>query len=157
MCPHCQAGNPAGSLFCVACALPLALGAPAVAVAPAPVHAVRLVALENLQPTGPVLALPDTTWAGTLHLGRPDLAQGVVVDLDLAALGGFEKRVSRRHAKLHYVTRPGGGANEVRVEDWASAHGTYLNKARLAQGASEPIAHGDELRFAELIFRVEFS
>ena len=162
MCPHCHAGNPQGTLFCVACALPLAQPAPGPQASawvvpagpPAPPHGLRLVAFENLQPTGQTLTLPDTAWAGTLLLGRQDLAAGVVVDLDLAALGGFEKRVSRRHARLHYVTRPGGGPNEVRVEDWDSAHGTWLNKTRLPRGASEPLHDGDELRFAELIFRV---
>lgn len=165
MCPHCHAGNPAGSLFCVACAMPLtqpmavAVASPALAAAPAPILArkVRLVEYANLQPSGRTLELPDTAWAGLLLLGRPDLAAGVVVDLDLNALGGFDRRVSRKHAKLHYVTKPGGGPNEVRVEDWDSAHGTWVNKVRLAKGASEPLNHGDELRFAELIFRVELT
>jgi hypothetical protein len=161
MCAHCHTPNPAGALFCVACALPLA-ALPAVAAAgpprpappPAGRPAVRLLEVENLQPTGRVLALPPTDWAGTLYLGRPDLAAGVVVDLDLTALGGYEKKVSRKHAKLHYVTRAGVSANEVRVEDWGSAHGTWRNKVRLAQGASEAIEDGDELRFAELVLRV---
>ncbi len=184
-CADCQAANPAGSMFCVACARPLAAGAPglapviaapAVLAAPAPAHvpspapaagpsfnvpsvppAIKLVELENLQPTGRVLPLPGRDWAGTLFLGRPDLANGVVVDLDLAALDGHAKRVSRRQAKLHYVTQAAGGPNEVRVEDWASAHGTWLNKARLPAGVSEPLAPGDEVRFAELVFRVELA
>ena len=163
MCPHCHAGNPAGALFCVACALPLtapaavAVAPPPAPVAPAAKQHVVLVELVNLQPSGRTLPLPDTAWAGTLFLGRPDLAAGVVVDLDLGVLDGHAKRVSRKHAKLHYVTRPGGLPNEVRVEDWDSAHGTYVNKARLPKGASEPLAPGDELRLAELVFRVDFS
>lgn len=158
MCTHCQAANPAGSLFCVACAMPLAQAAAvAVAVAPPVARRVQLLEVVNLQPTGRTLDLPDTTWAGTLLLGRPDLAAGVVVDLDLNALDGFDRRVSRKHAKLHFVTRPAGGANEVRVEDWDSAHGTWVNKVRLAKGASEPLNDGDELRFAELTFRVSIA
>lgn len=145
-CAHCQAASPQGSLFCVACAMPLVA---------APTPPLKLVELENLQPTGRVLALPGRDWAGTLYLGRPDLAGGVVVDLDLAALDGHAKRVSRKQAQLHYVTTPGGGANEIRVADWASAHGTWLNKVRLAAGVSEPLHPGDEVRFAELVFRVE--
>lgn len=150
-CAHCPAISPQGSLFCVACAMPLA--APALPPAPA----IKLVELENMKETGRTLPLPDRGWAGTLYLGRPDLTQGVVVDLDLASLDGHAKRVSRRHAKLHYVTRAGGGPNEVRVEDWASAHGTWLNKVRLPAGTSEPLVPGDEVRFAELIFRVELA
>ena len=183
-CPHCHSANPAGSLFCVACAMPLvqpmarpvaAAPGPAMAVPPGPPampaapavparpaaagakQAVRLVETLNMQPTGRELTLPDTSWAGTLYLGRPDLAAGVVVDLDLSALDGHAKRVSRKHAKLHFVTRAAGGPNEVRLEDWGSAHGTWLNKARLPQGASEPLQDGDEIRLAELVFTVRMT
>ena len=144
-CGDCRADNPAGTLFCVACGLPVAAPiAPAVAA-----RQVALVELENLVPTGRRFPLPDTGWEGTLYVGRNDLAGGTVVDLDLTAAGGRERKVSRRHAQLRYE------AGLVRLADWESAHGTYLNKQRLTPGASEPLGDGDELRLAELIFRVE--
>ncbi|MDB5098018.1 MAG: domain containing protein [Cyanobacteria bacterium RYN_339] len=136
----------------MACSLPMEMAPVAVAVAPpAPSAArgVRLVAVENLQETGFALALPDTAYAGTLLVGRADLAGGTVVDVDLAAAGGRERRVSRRHARLTYAQ------GLVTVADWESAHGTWVNKQRLAAGAGAVLADGDELRLADFVFRVE--
>jgi pSer/pThr/pTyr-binding forkhead associated (FHA) protein len=110
---------------------------------------VRLVQLENLSPTGLALPLPGTDYDGAVTVGRNDLAGGVIVDVDLTAHAGREKHVSRRHARLSYA----GGM--VRVEDAGSLHGTYLNKQRLAAGQQELLADGDELRLAEMVFRVE--
>jgi predicted component of type VI protein secretion system len=109
----------------------------------------RLVALENLVETGYAAPLPDTGYHGTLLVGRQDLAGGTVVDLDLAAAGGREKRVSRRHARLTYAN------GLVTVLDWESAHGTWVNKRRLAPGEGAVLADGDELRLADFVFRVE--
>lgn len=147
-CGACQAANPAGTLFCVACGLPVAAPV-AAAAAPVAARQVALVELENLVPTGRRFPLPDTGWEGTLYVGRTDLAGGTVVDLDLTAAGGRERKVSRRHAQLRYE------AGLMRLADWESAHGTYLNKQRLAPGASEPLADGDEVRLAEMVFRVD--
>ena len=94
-CGACQAANPAGTLFCVACGLPVTT--PAVALA---ARQVALVELENLVPTGRRFPLPDTGWEGTIYVGRTDLAGGTVVDLDLTAAGGRERKVSRRHARI---------------------------------------------------------
>lgn len=146
MCPSCQAANPPGTLFCVGCALPLGGAAPA---APLAAQGVRLVAIENLVPTGVALTLPDTSYDGALTIGRLDLAEGCVVDVDLTAHEGREKGVSRRHARLHYQ----GGA--LRLEDTGSAHGTYVNQRRLVAGEVETVADGDEIRLAGLAFRLE--
>lgn len=152
-CPDCRMRNPAGTLFCLGCAGPIGAMAPAVAVAAPPVLAaarsVRLVQLENLMPTGLAFSLPATDYDGALTIGRNDLAGGVVVDVDLTAHQGRERHVSRRHARLHYA----GGL--VHAEDAGSLAGTYVNKQRLADGQREPLADGDELRLAELVFRVE--
>lgn len=149
MCPNCGLSNPAGTLFCLGCALPVGAG-PAVAIAAPPAaRPVRLVALENLTPTGLNLPLPATDYDGVVTLGRNDLAGGVIVDVDLTAHQGREKRVSRRHARLCYA----GGL--VHAEDAGSMHGTYVNKQRLTAGQREPLADGDELRLAEMTFRVE--
>lgn len=150
-CPNCRLQSPAGTLFCLGCAMPMAApGLPAPNPAPAgPGRTVRLVQLENLSPTGLALPLPGTDYDGAVTVGRNDLAGGVIVDVDLTAHAGRERHVSRRHARLSYA----GGL--VRVEDAGSLHGTYLNKQRLVAGQQELLADGDELRFAEMVFRVE--
>ncbi|MFP5501954.1 MAG: hypothetical protein ACLGIN_05655, partial [Candidatus Sericytochromatia bacterium] len=91
-CGDCRAANPAGTLFCVACGMPVAAPV-ALAVA---ARQVALIELENLVPTGRRFPLPDTGWEGTIYVGRTDLAGGTVVDLDLTAAGGRERKVSRR-------------------------------------------------------------
>jgi hypothetical protein len=178
-CPDCLAVNAPGTLFCVACSKPLGLALPGLApviaggglpsagepspaagsiaalaaARPQPLalasRSVRLIALENLQPTGLALMLPDTGYQGTLLVGRTDLANGTVVDLDLAPHGGRERRVSRRHARLRYAQ------GLIYVADWESAHGTWLNKQKLATGEECPLAEGDEVRFADFVWRVE--
>lgn len=147
ICALCAAANPAGTLFCLACAGPLSAPAPPPAAAS---RAARLVAQENLSPTGWVVALPDASWEGTLYLGRSDLAAGTVVDIDLTSHGGREKHVSRRHARIECQ----GGL--IRIADWESAHGTWVNKRRLGPGEFEVLADGDEIRLASFVFRVEF-
>lgn len=148
-CGACRVANAPGTLLCVACAMPVG-AAPVAVAAPAVAQAVRWVETANLVPTGVVLTLPDTAWEGTLHLGRQDLAGGTVVDCDLGACGGREKGVSRRHATLRYE------AGVIRVQDWASAQGTYVNKRRLQDGEAAVLADGDEVRLAGMVFRVEF-
>lgn len=149
ICALCSVSNPSGTLFCLACAGPLSAAPVAVAAPPVVARSARLVALENLMPTGWAVDLPDTAWEGTLLVGRNDLAAGTVVDIDLTAHGGREKHVSRRHARLEFQ----GGL--IRLSDWESAHGTLLNKQRLGPGQAEVLADGDELRLASFVFRVE--
>jgi hypothetical protein len=153
-CPNCRLQSPAGTLFCLGCAMPMAAPGTPMGASPNPAPAgpgrtVRLVQLENLSPTGLALPLPGTDYDGAVTVGRNDLAGGVIVDVDLTAHLGREKHVSRRHARLSYA----GGL--VRVEDAGSLHGTYVNKQRLAAGQQELLADGDELRLAEMVFRVE--
>ena len=149
ICGLCAASNPAGTIFCLACAGPLSAAPVAVAAPAVTPRAARLVALENLMPTGWVVELPETDWEGTLYLGRNYLAAGTVVDVDLTAHGGREKHVSRRHARLDFA----GGL--IRLSDWESSHGTLLNKQRLGPGQVEVLADGDEVRLASFVFRVE--
>jgi hypothetical protein len=109
----------------------------------------RLIALENLLPTGLALKLPDTGYTGTLLVGRNDLANGTVVDLDLGDHGAQDRLVSRRHARLRYAE------GLVYLADWESAHGTWLNKRRLGASEEGLLCAGDEIRFAQFVFHVE--
>lgn len=148
-CPDCGAANPAGTLFCLGCARPVGAAAPAPAAVATATRTPKLVAIENLVPTGLALELPATDYDGTLYIGRTDLAGGTVVDLDLSAHGGHERRVSRRHAKLRYA----GGV--VYLADWGSAHGTWVDKQKLAPDDERALADGMEVRLADFVFRFE--
>ncbi|MBI2267109.1 MAG: FHA domain-containing protein [Armatimonadetes bacterium] len=111
----------------------------------------RLVVLENALPTGQTIPLPSPPYNGALLIGRNDLQQGVVVDIDLSRYGGYEKKTSRKHAKITCT------GNQFFVEDWESTHGTYVNKERMAAGLQKPLADGDEVRFAELVAQFKAS
>lgn len=168
-CPNCGYVNAAGTAFCGGCLQPMqtlsAVMSPAAAFAaplpvaagarqgfsstPAPAPVARLVVLENLQPTGQVIPLPDLAYQGRVSLGRNDLASSIVVDIDVGKYNGFDKRVSRKHACVVYD----GG--RLLLEDWDSKYGTYVNKVRLAAGVRQEIHPGDEIRLAELVCRLE--
>ena len=159
-CKQCGLANAAGTAYCSGCMQPL-LTLSAVGAAPAqgaqrglssprpPAPTARLVLLENLQPTGQVIPLPDLAYEGEIWLGRNDLAGATVVDIDVTRYGGLEKRVSRKHARLSYQ------AGKLALADWESKHGTYVNKVRLAPGARQALQAGDEIRLADLIGRLE--
>ncbi len=157
VCSHCQSSNPDGTLMCNQCLNPFGSTANPVQVLPVrhlampapPVRQVRLVVMENMQPTGSRLSLPDISYQGEILIGRNDLGNQIVVDIDLSPFGGFEKRVSRKHAKVFYQS------GQVYLEDWNSQYGTYLNKQLLVTGEKKEIHSGDEVRFANLILKME--
>ncbi|MEZ0375053.1 MAG: FHA domain-containing protein [Candidatus Sericytochromatia bacterium] len=153
VCSNCQTQNPAGTLMCNQCLTPLPPlqggAGGGLAAGPAVAPRLRWVQIDNLQPTGCSLQLPDLDFEGEILVGRNDLANAVIVDLDLTRLGGIEHKVSRKHARLRYAGR------QVTLEDWESQFGTWLNKQKLATGQREPIKAGDEIRLAQLTFKVE--
>lgn len=152
-CQHCQTANPVGTLMCNQCFMPLdppVQNVPVQLVGARPSQpSVRLLLLENLQPTGPCLSLPNLNYEGEILVGRNDLSNQVIVDIDLTPLGGRERKVSRKHARIHFKQ------GRVFLEDWESIYGTYLNKQRLAPQQQHPLKAGDEIRLAEMIFRME--
>lgn len=147
-CQHCQTPNPVGTLMCNQCFMPL--DPPTQLVAARPPHPlVRWRMLDNLQPSGPCLSLPDLSYEGEILIGRNDLANQVIVDIDLTALGGRERKVSRKHARLHFKQ------GRLLLEDWESLYGTYVNKQKLVPKQPQSIQAGDEIRLAEMIFKME--
>ena len=86
----------------------------------------------------------------------PVIGEDLVVDQDRAVVGREPTcdlvvehgSVSRKHAVLE--RRPGGWF----VVDQGSANGTFLDSARIAEGA---LRHGQELRFGAAAFRVDIS
>jgi len=166
-CPTCNHDNLLGAVFCAGCLMPLETSFPVAAPAPVnippPVQAPRalgspaaphprLVLLDNAQPTGQVVVLPAGPYASPLLLGRNDLAGGVVVDVDLTRYGGTDRKVSRRHALV-----TAGADGRYSIEDWESAHGTWVNKRKLARGVPTALAVGDEVRLAEMVARFEIA
>ena len=109
----------------------------------------RFVLLDNAQPTGQVIDLPCGPYASPLLIGRNDLHGGTVVDVDVTRYGGYDKKVSRRHARL------ASDGTSYWVEDWESTHGTYVNKQKLTQGHAARLTSGDELRLAEMVARFD--
>jgi pSer/pThr/pTyr-binding forkhead associated (FHA) protein len=84
-----------------------------------------------------------------LLVGRKDNQRGIYPDVDLGLDGGYDAGVSRRHA----IISP--NSKGYILEDLGSANGTFINGRRLAPQSSEPISHGDELKFGTLILRFE--
>ncbi len=83
-------------------------------------------------------------------VGR-EAGPGAGPDADLGPHGGRDLGVSRRHARL---SRLGG---QVLLEDLGSANGTWLNGEPVAAGTPMRLEHGDLVKFARLMIRIEFS
>jgi hypothetical protein len=64
--------------------------------------------------------------------------------------GGGSMGVSRRHAK---ILRKGG---IYIIEDLNSTNGTWVNRHRLASGASESLQDGDIIQLGQLVMRLYF-
>lgn len=170
-CHDCGQDNPDGAMFCNICNMPLQNDMQNVIPIKANQRnnqqmkqksphirllaggkkrpAYRLVVLENLQPTGETINLPSPPFNTPIIIGRNDLKNGNVVDIDLAGIGGCEKRVSRKHALVDYKN------DSFILQDAGSKHGTYVNKVKLGQGESVSLKSGDEIRLANMIFKFE--
>ncbi|MGJ3237320.1 MAG: FHA domain-containing protein [Anaerolineae bacterium] len=70
--------------------------------------------------------------------------------VDLTSVGGLEKGVSRRHAK---IVRNAGA---LHIVDNGSANGTYLNGQRLVEEQPRVLRDGDDIRLGHLTVRVTF-
>lgn len=175
ICPYCSFDNPDGTLFCDDCNMPLPANVnvpqQAISGVSAPVgnqsstqqkphlsliagglqqkDLPRLVVMENMLPTGESLRLPRPPYPAEILLGRNDLKNSVVVDIDLTGAGGFQKKVSRKHAFM------GHDGTNFTIKDAGSTYGTFINKSKLTQGQTATILPGDEVRLAELTFKIE--
>ena len=72
-------------------------------------------------------------------IGRWDADGGIFPDVDLDQ-DDPEAKVSRRHARIHWVN------NQYLIEDLGSTNGTFVNRGpRLLPGNKQPLNNGDEI------------
>lgn len=176
-CSQCGTINPQGTLFCNICFSPLNTGqnsnslsgsgnisqsnplqgnrgntgkkAIKMGTPGAMINKPRLIIIENTQPTGQSIDFPTPPYKSDITIGRTDLKNSIVVDIDVNLYNGFDKGVSRKHARISYSN------NNFFIEDWDSKLGTFVNKEKLHKGVQKIFQEGDEIRFANLITRFE--
>jgi len=141
-CKECQTENIEGALFCEECGASLEEKIESVGM-DAEMAGTKLVLAS---PEGSTLDIPAKD---EVMIGREDPISEVFPDVDLTALGGLEKGVSRKHAVIHHA-----GADYT-VEDMGSTNGTFINRKRIQPHAPETIKPGDEVRFGKLSLSVK--
>ncbi len=141
-CKECQMENIEGALFCEECGAKLDEKAELIATDVETAGAKLVLS----SPEGNTLDIPSKD---EVIIGREDPISEVFPDVDLTALGGLEKGVSRKHAVIHRT-----GADYT-VEDMGSTNGTFINRKRIQPHAPEAIKPGDEVRFGKLSLSVK--
>ena len=141
-CKECQMENIEGALFCEECGAKLDEKAELIAT-DVETGGAKLVLSS---PEGSTLDIPAKD---EVVIGREDPISEVFPDVDLTALGGLEKGVSRKHAVIHRT------GVDYTVEDMGSTNGTFINRKRIQPHAPEAIKPGDEVRFGKLSLSVK--
>lgn len=80
-------------------------------------------------------------------LGRKIKGTSEIIDIDFEPFHGYEKGVSRAHAKISL------SGDLVTVTDLHSSNGTYVNQKRLMPNKSYTLAHGDLINLGSLILQ----
>ncbi len=172
ICESCQAENPGDAITCQRCGQPLKPSSPIKAQAlptnpaqaevtlsasqPVPKRSTGTQPKADKTPSPDGIALvvrgydrPVVITEAEFILGRYDPAspqQGV----DLMPYGGGSMGVSRQHAR---ILRKGG---IYLIEDLNSTNGTWVNRHRLASGATESLQDGDIIQLGQLVMRLYF-
>ncbi len=141
-CKECQMENIEGALFCEECGAKLDEKSELMGAETETAGAKLVLA----SPDGNTLDIPAKD---DVMIGREDPISEVFPDVDLTALGGLEKGVSRKHAVIHHA-----GADYT-VEDMGSTNGTFINKKRIQPNTPQAIKPGDEVRFGKLSLSVK--
>ncbi|MEA3398036.1 MAG: FHA domain-containing protein [Chloroflexota bacterium] len=102
------------------------------------------VALEVVS-TGREMSLPLDA---EILLGRLDAAHGIFPEVDLAADGGLEHGISRRHARIYMRE------SHCFIEDLDSTNGTFLNDERLTPYLPYRFNDGDALSLGTLQLKI---
>jgi predicted amidophosphoribosyltransferase len=154
VCPTCGTPSTPGQAFCDNCgaslAAPPGAGSPPLQQTPPPLQQTpppyqqaagtrpRVVVVGS----GVQIDLAGKTEA---IMGRADPVSGVFPEVDLAAHGGEEGGVSRKHAKL--ALRGG----QWMLEDLNAVNFTFLNNQKLSPGAPQPVKEGDQIRLGRVL------
>lgn len=85
-----------------------------------------------------------------LLLGRLDPINNNYPDVNLAAYGGMDQGVSRRHARILY------NDGSLQIEDLGSVNGSTLNGIPLTPYAAHPLVSGDVLQVGKLSIKIIF-
>ncbi len=141
-CKECQTENIEGALFCEECGAKLEDKLESIGT-DVETFGTKLVLTS---PEGSTLDIPAKD---EVMIGREDPISEVFPDVDLTALGGLEKGVSRKHAVIHHA------GVDYTVEDMGSTNGTFINRKRIQPHAPETIKPGDEVRFGKLSLSVK--
>lgn len=84
-------------------------------------------------------------------IGRTDVQQGFVPDIDVIGLGYDDAGVSRKHAALEH------DGERVKVRDLSSTNGTYLNGKRVMPEQPRILRNGDDLRMGDVAIKIMFT
>jgi hypothetical protein len=85
-----------------------------------------------------------------IMLGRKDEGNAQQIDIDFAHLGGRENGVSRCHAIIRVTN------NDVRIKDFNSRNGTFLNGYELHPMREYAIKDNDEIVLGRIRAQVKF-
>jgi pSer/pThr/pTyr-binding forkhead associated (FHA) protein len=91
------------------------------------------------------ISIPIPSGKQTVVIGREDPVSGIFPDIDLDPHGGHEAGVGRRHAQLLLQS------GQILLEDLDSVNGTVVNKVKLLPHKTQPLQHGDEVRFGKMV------
>jgi len=164
-CPCCQAKHPENALFCDECGCYL-LGGDQQKKDTLVIAEVTWMQREETSevpgeevasPLGLKLTIPNSgcdvevPLAKGVNIGRLDPASASFPDVDLTSVGGLEKGVSRRHAKITRHKR------KVFIEDLGSMNGTFVNRKKLIPYLPEALRNGAQLQLGKLMLRVSFT
>jgi len=165
-CPCCQAKHPENALFCDECGSYL-LGDDQKKMDTLVIAEVTWMQREETSevpgegvcsdPLGLKLTIPNSgcdvevLLAKGVNIGRLDPTSASFPDVDLTSVGGLEKGVSRRHAKITRHKR------KVFIEDLGSMNGTFVNRKKLIPYLPEALRNGAQLQLGKLMLRVSFT
>ena len=164
-CPCCQAKHPENALFCDECGSYL-LGDDQKKMDTLVIAEVTWMQREETSevpgeevtsPLGLKLTIPNSgcdvevLLAKGVNIGRLDPSSASFPDVDLTSVGGLEKGVSRRHAKITRHKR------KVFIEDLGSMNGTFVNRKKLIPYLPEALRNGAQLQLGKLMLRVSFT
>ena len=157
LCPHCHHNELTGALFCSECGSKLvfreALSFPASLGVQSETQKTGLgrdstippkVALEVLN-VGKVLPIVGE---GEATVGRFNMGQSLIPDIDLTPFGALDAGVSRFHASV--IVKKDG----IALVDLDSINGTFVNGNRISPNVDWPLKNGDIVDMGELRLQI---